>query len=277
MKLIDIDLEKCKKDGICIEECPFDLLVENADGIPEMAPGAEAVCMRCGHCIAVCPVGAVSLDGETAESCEAARKYPVVDEATMGALLKNRRSVRVFKNRPVPRETVGRLMDMVRWAPTAKNLQPVHWRLTDDREKIRKMARLTIECFRTDRMFSEVVNAWDAGEDMILRDAPLLAVAHAATDALKPSADCAIAAASLEIAATAYGHRRLLGGLFHARGQHLRSHGRLLESSRRTRRLCGLDARLSQIPVPSNSPATCSQGPMDVRFATQASPFVAMR
>ena len=214
MKLIDIDSEKCKKDGICIEECPFDLLVENADGIPEMAPGAKAVCMRCGHCLAVCPVGAVTLDGVSAESCEAARKYPVVDESTMEALLKNRRSVRVYKNKPVPRETVGRLMEIVRWAPTAKNLQPVHWRLTDDREKIREMARLTIEYFREGGMFLEVVNAWDAGEDMILRDAPLLAIAHAATDALKPSADCAIAAASLEIAATAYGIGACWAGFF---------------------------------------------------------------
>jgi len=214
MKLISIDSEKCKKDGICIEECPFNILVENADGIPEMAPGADAVCMKCGHCLAVCPAGAVTLEGVSPESCEAARKYPIVDESTMEALLKNRRSVRVYKNRPVPREAIDHLMEMVRWAPTAKNLQPVHWRLVDDREKIREMARLTIEWFRADGMFPEIVNAWEAGEDMILRDAPLLAVAHTPTNGLNPPADCAIAATSLEIAATAYGIGGCWAGFF---------------------------------------------------------------
>ena len=214
MNLISIDSEKCKKDGICIQECPFNILVENVDGIPETAPGAEAACMKCGHCLAVCPTGAVTLEGVSAECCEAARKYPLADESTMEALLKNRRSVRVYKNKPVPRETVERLMDMVRWAPTAKNLQPVHWQLTDDREKIREMARLTIEWFRAGGMFPEIIDAWEAGEDMILRDAPLLAVAHAATDALNPSADCAIAATSLEIAATACGIGGCWAGFF---------------------------------------------------------------
>jgi nitroreductase len=46
----------------CIEECPFFLLRADADGIPEMIPGAEAVCLKCGHCLAICPNGAIALE-----------------------------------------------------------------------------------------------------------------------------------------------------------------------------------------------------------------------
>lgn len=214
MKLITVDDQKCKKDGICIEECPFNILVANDDGIPEMVPGAAAVCMKCGHCLAVCPAGALTLEATSPESCEAALKVPAVTESAMEALLKNRRSVRVYKDKPVPRETVGRLMEMVRWAPTAKNLQPVNWLLVDDKEKIREMARLTIEWFKETGVFPEIAEAWEAGEDMILRGAPLLAIAHTANDALNPPGDCSIAVTSLELAATSYGIGGCWAGFF---------------------------------------------------------------
>ncbi len=214
MKTVVVDPEKCEKDGICIEECPFNLLAANAEGVPEMAPGAEAVCIKCGHCLAVCPAGAVSLEGVSAESCDPALKDPAVDQTAMEALLKNRRSVRVFKDKPVSRETAGRLMEMVRWAPTAKNLQPVRWLLADDPGKIREMAGLTVEWFRSGGVFPEIVDAWEAGEDMILRNAPLLAIAHAAKDGLNPAADCCIAATSLEIAATSFGIGGCWAGFF---------------------------------------------------------------
>lgn len=39
-------------------------------------------------------------------------------------VIKKRRSVRRFKNTPVTRETVARLLEAARWAPTAGNVQP---------------------------------------------------------------------------------------------------------------------------------------------------------
>ena len=210
VKLIQVDIEKCNKDNICIIECPFNLLRENGDGIPEMIPGGEAFCMRCGHCLAVCPSGAVTLNGVPPDACDPSRRDIIVDVPDMEGLLKNRRSVRVYKNKPIAREKVAHLMDMVRWAPTAKNVQPVQWLLVDDREKIREMARLTVQWFEEIGMFPEISAAWKAGEDMILRSAPLIAMAHTAKDAMSPVIDCTIAVTSLELAATAYG----LGGFW---------------------------------------------------------------
>ena len=169
---IQINTEKCKKDKICIIECPFDILRENSDGFPEVIPEAKNMCMRCGHCLAVCPSDALTFDGVAPESCEPALKEVAVDVPAMEALLKNRRSVRVYKNKPVEREKVAHLMDMLRWAPTAKNLQPVHWVLVDDRDKIHELAKMTVQWLDRNNAYPGIVAAWKNGKDMILRNAP---------------------------------------------------------------------------------------------------------
>lgn len=208
MKLITIDAKKCGKDGICIEECPFYLLKADSDGIPEMIPGAESVCLKCGHCLAVCPNGAVTFEGISPESCEPVPKEKSISEETISQLIKTRRSIRVYRNRPVSREVIERLMNTVQYAPTAKNLQPVQWILVDDKEKIHHMAGLTIEWLRKLNMVPDIIAAWENGHDIILRGAPMLAIAHAAKKSINPAADCAIACTTLELIANSMG----LGG-----------------------------------------------------------------
>ena len=60
----------------------------------------------------------------------------------------------------------------------------------------------------------ELVTAWDAGNDLVLRDAPLLAIAHATAEGLSPVIDSTIAATSLELAATACGLGSCWAGYF---------------------------------------------------------------
>ena len=60
MGLITIDQSKCKKDGVCVRECPFSLIrLSAASGFPEMVPDGEVVCTSCGHCTTVCPHAAL--------------------------------------------------------------------------------------------------------------------------------------------------------------------------------------------------------------------------
>ncbi len=213
-QLIQIDPQKCKKDKLCIVECPFNVLKEGSEKIPEIDPAMVDQCMKCGHCLAVCPTGALSLEGVDPESCESASKEIAVDVAAMETLLKNRRSVRVFKNKPVAREQVEHLLEMVRHAPTAKNLQPVNWLLIDDKEKIQTLAKMAVDWLGAAGLFPSIGEAWEAGEDVILRSAPLLAIAYSAKGALNPTADCSIAVTSLELAATSYGIGSFWAGFF---------------------------------------------------------------
>lgn len=220
IQLVTIDTEKCGKDGICIEECPFYLLRANADGVPEMIPGGESVCLKCGHCLAVCPNGAISLEGISPESCDRVPKEISFSEEAISQLIKTRRSIRVYKDQPVDREIMERLVETVQYSPTAKNLQPVHWIFVDDRAKIHQMAALTIDWLRKLNMVPDIIDAWDNGHDIILRGAPFLAIAHAAKKSINPAADCAIACTTLELLANSTGIGGCWAGYFMRASNH---------------------------------------------------------
>lgn len=55
-------------------------------------------------------------------------------------LVFSRRSVRNFKNKPVPRELLHRILDGARFAPTAKNTQELRWIVLETREQTEKLA-----------------------------------------------------------------------------------------------------------------------------------------
>jgi ferredoxin len=60
MTLFTIDHEKCDKDGICALECPAHI-IEMTYNVPVPSDDAEEICIRCGHCVAVCPRAAFTL------------------------------------------------------------------------------------------------------------------------------------------------------------------------------------------------------------------------
>jgi nitroreductase len=53
--------------------------------------------------------------------------------------LRTRRSVRVYEERPVPRELVEQVLDAARWAPSGANLQPWKFIVVTDPEKRKRI------------------------------------------------------------------------------------------------------------------------------------------
>lgn len=80
MAFLTIDESKCKQDGICAAECPRRIITqEDEASYPQVAEADEAYCMVCGHCVAVCPHGALSVTGVNIEDCPEIKKtwsYP---------------------------------------------------------------------------------------------------------------------------------------------------------------------------------------------------------
>jgi nitroreductase len=59
-------------------------------------------------------------------------------------LLKSRRSIRVYQDKPVPQDFLLQILEAGRWAPTGANLQPWHFIVVTDpetRKEIGKVAR----------------------------------------------------------------------------------------------------------------------------------------
>ena len=66
--IITVDQEKCLQDSLCVLDCPAGILRMNQDtNYPEAYPNASDFCLDCGHCVAVCPSGA--LDQRTMTAC----------------------------------------------------------------------------------------------------------------------------------------------------------------------------------------------------------------
>jgi nitroreductase len=59
-------------------------------------------------------------------------------------LLKSRRSIRVYQNKPIPQDLLLQILEAARWAPTGANLQPWHFIVvtnSETRKKIGEVAR----------------------------------------------------------------------------------------------------------------------------------------
>ncbi|MFO7878097.1 MAG: nitroreductase family protein [Desulfovermiculus sp.] len=214
MNRVEIDRQKCLQDGLCVAECPFGIFAPSEDGVPSVVPGAEAGCITCGHCIAICPGAAITVNDMSAEDCEPVDPELAVSRQQVVQLLKSRRSIRSYKNRPVDRSTLEDLLNISRWAPTAKNEQPVHWIVLQDAQDVASLAAMVVDWMRHKQIQPDIVQAFDQGRDIIHRGAPCLLVAHAPSNGIKPVEDCTIAIATIEAAAPTFGLGACWAGFF---------------------------------------------------------------
>lgn len=223
MPLFTIDAGRCKKDGLCVMECPLQIIrMKDKDSIPEPVPGMESFCMNCGHCVAVCPTGALSLATMKADDCEQVRPEWNPGKDIIRGYMMTRRSVRKFKKTPVDKEMLASLIVTASYAPTGHNSRPVNWTVLPEREKVKEIASAVADWMRS--MTAEnpemsaawgldmVLKAWDAGYDLITRDAPALVLVHGKKSDPNASNACVIAASHLELAAPSMGLGCCWGG-----------------------------------------------------------------
>jgi nitroreductase/NAD-dependent dihydropyrimidine dehydrogenase PreA subunit len=227
MSLFMVDSEKCKKDRICVDECPAQIIaMKDKQALPEPIHRAEDFCIQCGHCVAVCPYGALTHEAMSPEQCPPARKELLPDPEWVEHFLRFRRSIRTYKEKPVERETIARLIDIARYAPSGSNSQPVRWHVVYDRKEVRKLAGHVVGWMRylikeqyefaMSLNMDRIVTAWDAGIDRICRGAPHVIVAHAPADDRAAPAACTIALSYLDLAASSFGLGTCWAGYFHA-------------------------------------------------------------
>jgi nitroreductase/NAD-dependent dihydropyrimidine dehydrogenase PreA subunit len=210
MNLITVDTAACKRDGMCSEVCPVGCIEIDAEGFPREAPDAD--CIACGHCVAVCPHGALANSKVVAGACRPVPKKLPSGEAVQGLLL-SRRSVRAYKDRPVAAETLAGLLETARFAPTASNSQKVYWIACADPAKTRGVASLGAEWLRGSKYRNKLVDMWDQGQDVVMRGAPAFVAAYSPADYAWGAVDCSIALSYLELAAAAQGLGTCWAGL----------------------------------------------------------------
>jgi len=227
MSLLHVDTDKCNQDGICAAVCPPMIIrLESETKTPEMIPGGEEICIRCGHCVAVCPHGAMNHESMAAEDCPPVKKEWQPGPEQTEHFLRNRRSTRVYKDKPVDRDTLIRLVEIARYAPSGHNRQPVQWKIVYEKDDVRRLSGHVIDWMRhlieekspmVEMMhLDRVVAGWEMGIDGINRNAPHLIMAHGHKKDPTVQTASTIALTYLELATTGFGLGACWAGFFTA-------------------------------------------------------------
>jgi nitroreductase/Pyruvate/2-oxoacid:ferredoxin oxidoreductase delta subunit len=227
MALVEFNKETCTKCNACVAACAGSIIIPQKDGYPRLFPGADEFCMRCGHCVAVCPTDSVTHQEMQLEQCPPIDKKLEVNFEQVSQLIKSRRSIREFQDKPVSREVIERIIDVARYAPTGGNMQEVQWLVIDNPEELKKLTAIGVDWFRS---MSEGNTPWamqmqailrlhEIGINIFLRDAPAVVVAFAEKNNPIATADCVIATSYFDLAAKAAGLGCYWNGYFYMSAQ----------------------------------------------------------
>jgi nitroreductase/NAD-dependent dihydropyrimidine dehydrogenase PreA subunit len=222
MATIIVDQDLCTRCGICSVVCPVAIVSQaNESTLPVVQDAAAGMCIACGHCEVYCPSQALLLNVRPEEKVPLPKDAGSISPDDTGMYLKRRRSVRHFTKEPVPKDTIEQLLDIARYAASGGNGQPVRWIVVHNREKVSKIAGLTIEWMKTMSSTNHpmsgympvLIGAWERGRDLICRNAPHLLFAHIPEDNPGASVDAIIALTHFDISAPAFGIGTCLAGL----------------------------------------------------------------
>jgi len=212
MTTIAIDSSKCSGCTLCMTLCPYCIIeMKEGESIASVNPNGVQFCSKCGHCASICPEGAITVDFEGAGSIPdyVADSNPTF--AQLSRLIAMRRSVRSYKKEPVPRETLEKILDIIRYAPTGMNGQSVRWLIISNPKEVQNLVAGVIEWARQlvksgaehplMPILPMIINAWDHWEDHICHGAPHLVIAYAHKDNPVGFIDATIALTHLDIVA----------------------------------------------------------------------------
>ncbi len=209
------DTQLCTQCGACITGCPRMIIQENNEGFPVVQSSDEYYCMQCSHCVINCAYGAAHF-GEYSEKNAVDLKdirFPSPEESRK--LLCTRRSMRRFKPDPIGHDLLKQIFDIVRYAPSASNRQPIRWIVLES-ESLMKYKQLYLQRVYEGQTSPGRVSRQDEqqkqGKDSVFRGAPLL-VAAVMPESIEIKEDAAIAVTYLELAAHSLGVGTMWSGI----------------------------------------------------------------
>lgn len=222
MSILKVNKETCIKCGSCAGICSGGIILFFEDKYPRPISAADEFCLRCGHCVSVCPTGSITHKEIPVEQCPPIEESLKISVEQCAMLIKSRRSIRAYKDKPVPREEVTRLIDIARYAPTGHNNQNVRWLVVDDKAELRRFEEIGLDWMRDmigknpqmAAMFEGVLKRMETGHPDFLRGAPTVVIAHAEKNVPMHSVDCSIALGYFDLAANAAGLGCCWAGFF---------------------------------------------------------------
>ncbi len=133
-KTTTIDHGKCIQCSRCVNICPMNRL-NLIEGQIRVIPDRADSCIQCCHCMSVCSTQAIRIgDFDYHDFEDLPDELPTLDDFLV--LLKARRSVRQYQEKPVPHEIIEKIIDAATTAPMGLPPSSVEISVFDERKKI---------------------------------------------------------------------------------------------------------------------------------------------
>lgn len=201
---ISIDSLRCNGCGLCIKVCKdFEYKIEEGKAVLSGDPLFG--CIACGHCMAVCPTGAIQIEGRTLSPDDCFLLNPDEEKYSYAGLLSlmlRRRSIREFKDKNVPEDVIKQILRAAESAPMGLPPSDVSVLVLNGKEKTREFSfdycrlleknrwfvsnwfltlmrpfidKPTYELFRKfmKPVYDIYIGSMKKGEDLVTYDAPL--------------------------------------------------------------------------------------------------------
>jgi nitroreductase/NAD-dependent dihydropyrimidine dehydrogenase PreA subunit len=131
-----INFSLCTNCQLCVTICPSGILAENGRKTVYFQDDKVEICIKCGHCMAMCEPGAISIEGLDYETNFRPLPEMKLDYEGFMDFLITRRSVRLFKDKEVPQELLHMIVDALATAPFGVNPDNVEITVVNDKKLI---------------------------------------------------------------------------------------------------------------------------------------------
>ena len=131
-----INLNLCKKCRLCIEVCPCNIIGLNEKDEVSFIRERESICLHCGQCMAVCSSEAITVNGFSYNDDFSDLPLNKINYGNFIDFLANRRSIRNFKDKPVPDDVITKILHSVDYAPYGAEPEKVNITVINNRKTI---------------------------------------------------------------------------------------------------------------------------------------------
>jgi nitroreductase len=195
---------------------------------------SRVACIGCGHCLAICPQGAITLEEIEYQGELRPRPEGLVAPEALLDVLQARRTVRHYRPEPVARKALEWLLQATQYVPTGANCNCQAFTVLTKPEAIDELRQGITVYYRdyaralADKGNPEALAAFagdgagamhehilaavpafvsnlDAGRDRLFFAAPAVILIHARRDEVLPEAACSFAALAIALMAETLG------------------------------------------------------------------------
>jgi len=138
-----VNEERCQGDGVCVDVCPEDVL-RLVDSKARTVEHRVETCIHCGQCVAVCPNDCLRMPELADDRFEELPAAPFGYDELLD-FLKRRRSVRVFRDRPVERELIDKILAAASTAPMGIPPHSTEVLVVDRRDELDLLVKTLVE------------------------------------------------------------------------------------------------------------------------------------